>query len=56
MGPNPHIHGLYHAHGFNSGGIMMSGGSGKMVAQWIVNGQPELDMFDYDIRYAHRHI
>jgi len=35
---------------------MMSGGSGKMVAQWIVNGQPELDMFDYDIRYAHRHI
>lgn len=50
MGPNPDVGGLYHAHGYNSGGVMMSGGSGLMLAQWIINGQPELDMFDYDIR------
>lgn len=30
---------------------MMSGGSGLMLAQWMVKGQPELDMFGYDIRY-----
>ncbi|KAF6039245.1 hypothetical protein EB796_002440 [Bugula neritina] len=50
MGPNPHISGLFHAHGYNSGGLMLSGGSGKMLAQWVINGEPELDMFDYDIR------
>jgi len=52
MGPNPHISGLFHAHGYNSGGLMLSGGSGKMLAQWVINGEPELDMFDYDIRWA----
>lgn len=50
MGPNPDVIGLYHSHAFNSGGVMMSGGSGLMLAQWIIYGQPELDMFDYDIR------
>ena len=50
MGPNPHISGLYHAHGYNSGGMMLSGGSGRQLAQWVVNGQPELAMFAYDIR------
>lgn len=50
MGPNSDILGLYHAHGYNSGGLMMSGGSGQMLAQWIIKGQPELDMFAYDIR------
>lgn len=50
MGPNAHISGLWHAHGFNSGGVMLSGGTGRMMSQWIINGQPELDMFNFDIR------
>ena len=50
MGPNPDIAGLYHSHAYNSGGVMLSGGSGQMLAQWVINGEPELDMFAYDIR------
>ena len=50
MGPNPDIGGLYHSHAYNSGGVMLSGGSGRMLAQWIIDGEPELDMFAYDIR------
>lgn len=50
MGPNPQISGLFHAHGYNSGGMMLSGGSGLQLAQWVVKGQPELPMFSYDIR------
>ncbi|XP_067931861.1 sarcosine dehydrogenase, mitochondrial-like isoform X2 [Watersipora subatra] len=50
MGPNPDIAGLFHSHAYNSGGVMMSGGSGRMLAQWVINGEPELDMFSYDIR------
>ena len=50
LGPNPDIGGLYHAHTMNSVGMTMSGGAGKMIAQWVVKGEPEFSMYDYDIR------
>lgn len=50
LGPNADILGLFHGHGFNSGGLMLSGGCGRMLAQWVINGEPELDMFDSDVR------
>jgi sarcosine dehydrogenase len=28
----------------------LSGGCGRELAKWIINGRPELDMFSYDIR------
>jgi 4-methylaminobutanoate oxidase (formaldehyde-forming) len=36
--------------GFNSAGIANSGGAGKLVAEWIVNGEAPLDLWDVDIR------
>ena len=36
--------------GFNSAGIANAGGAGKLVAQWIVDGEAPLDLWDVDIR------
>src|SRR5205085_11364170 len=36
--------------GFNSAGIANPGGAGQLVAQWIVDGEPPLDLWDVDIR------
>jgi glycine cleavage system aminomethyltransferase T len=36
--------------GFNSSGIAFSGGTGKALAEWIVAGEPELDLSPVDIR------
>lgn len=49
-GEDPRLHGMYHNCGFNSCGMMLAGGCGIQMAQWIVNGRPDLHMFSYDIR------
>jgi len=36
--------------GFNSGGVAMSAGMGRTLVEWIVDGQPAVDMTRYDIR------
>jgi 4-methylaminobutanoate oxidase (formaldehyde-forming) len=38
------------AAGFNSIGIQSAGGAGKVVADWIVDGHPSMDLWDVDIR------
>ncbi|CAB4011210.1 Sarcosine dehydrogenase, mitochondrial, partial [Paramuricea clavata] len=53
MGEVPECRGFYLGCGFNSAGIMMSGGCGRELAQWIVHGHPTLDMYGYDIRRFH---
>ena len=50
MGESPEVRGFYLSCGFNSSGIMLSGGCGQQIAEWIVRGSPSLDMFSYDIR------
>ncbi|HVO48834.1 MAG TPA: FAD-dependent oxidoreductase [Steroidobacteraceae bacterium] len=50
LGETPEVRGLYVAAGFNSTGIASSGGAGKTLAQWIVDGHPPLDLSDIDIR------
>jgi sarcosine dehydrogenase len=50
MGEVPECRGFYLGCGFNSAGIMLSGGCGRELAQWIVHGHPTLDMYGYDIR------
>eukprot|EP00603_Paraphysomonas_imperforata_P002901 CAMPEP_0114428998 /NCGR_PEP_ID=MMETSP0103-20121206/9239_1 /TAXON_ID=37642 ORGANISM="Paraphysomonas imperforata, Strain PA2" /NCGR_SAMPLE_ID=MMETSP0103 /ASSEMBLY_ACC=CAM_ASM_000201 /LENGTH=887 /DNA_ID=CAMNT_0001598281 /DNA_START=162 /DNA_END=2825 /DNA_ORIENTATION=- len=53
MGPVPGIRGFYLGCGFNSSGIMLAGGCGEQLAQWVVHGAPSLDMFSYDIHRFH---
>lgn len=53
MGQAPELPGFWLNCGFNSSGIMLSGGCGEALSQWIVDGQPEIDMFSYDVSRFH---
>jgi 4-methylaminobutanoate oxidase (formaldehyde-forming) len=49
MGLAPELDNFYVAAGFNSLGILMGGGAGKVMAQWIVEGVPDVDISEIDI-------
>jgi len=53
VGPYPSMDGYFLACGMNSMGIMLSGGLAREMAEWIVNGSPNLDLFGYDIARFH---
>jgi glycine cleavage system aminomethyltransferase T/glycine/D-amino acid oxidase-like deaminating enzyme len=44
------VAGLFVAAGFSAHGIAGAGGIGKQMAAWIVDGEPELDLWRMDIR------
>src|SRR6476659_384167 len=44
------LRGFFVAAGFCAHGIAGAGGIGRQVASWIVDGQPELDLWKMDIR------
>ena len=50
IGEAPNVRGFFVAAGFNSVGIQSGGGAGKVLAEWIVNGEPPMDLHDVDIR------
>ena len=50
LGEAPEIRGLFVAAGFNSIGIQSAGGAGKVLADWIIDGRPPMDLWDVDIR------
>ncbi|XP_055388535.1 sarcosine dehydrogenase, mitochondrial-like, partial [Condylostylus longicornis] len=50
MGPDTNISGLYHSCGYNSAGMMFGGGCGEQIACWVIKGQPDLPMFQFDLR------
>src|SRR3954447_4658938 len=50
MGAAPELKNFYVAAGFNSIGIASGGGAGRALAEWIVNGEPTLDLWPVDIR------
>ncbi|MEK7476999.1 MAG: FAD-dependent oxidoreductase [Candidatus Coatesbacteria bacterium] len=50
MGPAPELDNYYVCAGFNAFGIAAGGGAGKMLAEWILAGRPELDLWAIDIR------
>ncbi len=50
LGAAPEVEGVFVATGFNSTGIQSSGGAGKMLAEWIRDGQPPADLWDVDVR------
>jgi glycine cleavage system aminomethyltransferase T/glycine/D-amino acid oxidase-like deaminating enzyme len=53
LGETPEVKDLYVATGFNSIGIQSSGGVGLVLAQWIKNGHPPMDVSGVDIRRIH---
>ena len=50
LGETPEVADLFVACGFNSIGIQSAGGAGKVLAEWIVQGRPPMDLWDVDIR------
>jgi 4-methylaminobutanoate oxidase (formaldehyde-forming) len=44
------VGGFFVAAGFSAHGIAGAGGMGRQVAHWIVDGEPELDLWKMDIR------
>jgi 4-methylaminobutanoate oxidase (formaldehyde-forming) len=50
LGEAPELKNFYIAAGFNSIGIQSSGGAGKALAEWIVEGHATMDLADLDIR------
>jgi glycine cleavage system aminomethyltransferase T/glycine/D-amino acid oxidase-like deaminating enzyme len=49
MGESPYLRGFYVAAGFNSTGMMSSAGAGRAMAEWIIDGEPALDLWPLDI-------
>lgn len=50
LGEAPELKNLYVAAGFNSVGIASAGGAGKFLAEWMMSGEPTLDLWSVDIR------
>ena len=50
LGEVPEVDGLFCACGFNSIGILSSGGVGKALADWIRDGRPPMELADVDVR------
>ncbi|MCP4186133.1 MAG: FAD-dependent oxidoreductase [Gammaproteobacteria bacterium] len=53
MGPTPEVDNFYVACGMNSKGIGAGGGLGKIMADWIIDGQPSGDVWECDVRRSH---
>lgn len=52
LGEAPEIKGYWVAAGYNSIGIVSSGGAGFALAQWMNDGEPPFDLWEVDIRRA----
>ena len=50
LGEAPELAGYWLACGYNSIGIVSSGGAGMALANWINDGYPPFDLWDVDIR------
>lgn len=50
LGESPEVPGLYLMGGMNSTGIALAGGAGKAMAEWIVAGEPTMELNEADIR------
>lgn len=54
LGEAPEVENYYVGAGFNAYGIAAAGGAGKALAEWIVEGEPSMDLWPVDIRRFHR--
>ena len=55
LGPAPELDNFYVAAGLNSLGILLGGGVGTVVAHWIVDGEPPVDVTGYSVDRAAPH-
>ena len=54
LGEAPELRNFYVAAGFNSVGIQSAGGAGRVLAEWMQEGGPTMDLGDVDIRRMQR--
>ncbi len=52
LGEAPELRGYWMATGYNSIGIVSSGGAGMALAQWMNDGEAPFDLWEVDIRRA----
>jgi glycine/D-amino acid oxidase-like deaminating enzyme len=52
LGEAPELRNYWVAAGYNSVGIVSSGGAGMALAHWITEGEPPFDLWEVDIRRA----
>ncbi len=52
LGEAPELKGYWVAAGYNSIGIVSSGGASMALAQWMNDGEPPFDLWEVDIRRA----
>ena len=50
LGEAPELDGYFVCAGFNSAGIANAGGAGRLIAEWIMDGEAPVDLWDVDIR------
>jgi 4-methylaminobutanoate oxidase (formaldehyde-forming) len=50
LGESPEVRGFFVAAGFCAHGIAGAGGAGQVLAEWIIEGEPSMDMHHMDIR------
>ncbi len=50
LGEAPRLRRFFVCAGFNSAGIANSGGAGKLIAQWVADGEAPVDLWDVDLR------
>ncbi len=50
LGEAPSVRGFFVGAGFNSVGIASAGGAGRALAEWIIDGEPSVDLLAVDIR------
>jgi glycine cleavage system aminomethyltransferase T/glycine/D-amino acid oxidase-like deaminating enzyme len=53
LGESPEVDNLYLACGLNSVGILSGGGLGKVMAQWLIEGHPPIDLTAVGVDRAH---
>lgn len=52
IGETPQVDGLFVAAGMNSVGVMSSAGVGRVLADWMVDGAPPMDLWEADVARA----
>lgn len=50
LGPVPGIQGFWVAAGMSLNGIAGAGGTGRVMAEWMVNGEPSIDVSEMNVR------
>ena len=55
VGESPELKNYFVAAGMNSVGILTGGGMGRLLAHWILTGQPDVDVTGFNIDRLHRY-